>query len=67
MLTFDSEGGALGGLADTGEDIELHVSPQSLDQSYGGGALSLSQWGGGDSRGTDNINTGVKHFREHNR
>ena len=55
MLTFDAKSGPLGGLADAGEDVELQVGAQSLDQADGGGALSLPQGGGGDAGGRKRI------------
>lgn len=48
-LTFDPEGGALGRLADAGEDVELHVGSEGLGQAHRGGALALSQGCGGDA------------------
>lgn len=48
-LTFNTKGWPLRRLPDTGEHVEVHVSPHSLDQTNGGGALTLTQRSGGDA------------------
>lgn len=47
-LTFDTKGGPLGGLAQTGEGVELEVSRQGLDQTDGDRAFTFSQGRGSD-------------------
>mmetsp|Transcript_34701 Transcript_34701/g.55786 ORF Transcript_34701/g.55786 Transcript_34701/m.55786 type:complete len:202 (-) Transcript_34701:79-684(-) len=53
--TLDAKGGPHGRLADAGHHLLVHVRPQGLAQTDGGGGLALSQRRGGDTRDDDVI------------
>lgn len=55
MLTFNPEGGSLGGLPETGKGIELQMGRQGLNQANGHCTFAFAQWGGGYTRQTDNM------------